>query len=138
MSGNWLLAVATLLAATVRTAAADPDDFPPSTAVPKLTVGLGESVTVGGPLSDNFLPDARMTIYLVPHRVWRDGDALGTDAVRKVPIRSDAKGKLPRTAVWKADKAGQFDIIVDYNGDGRFSFALDSLDGVIVRKNRDE
>ena len=137
MSGKWLLAVAALLASTALTAAA-PDEFPPSTAVPKLMVSLGESVTVGGPLSDNFLPDTRMTVYLVPHRVWRDGDALGTDAVRKVPIRSDAKGKLPRTPVWKADKAGQFDIIVDYDGDGRFSFALDSLDGVIVRKTRDE
>jgi len=137
MSGNWLITVASLLPAAPL-AAAGPDDFPPSTAVPKITVAVGETVTVGGPLSDNFLPDTRMTVYLVPHRVWRDGDALGTDAVRKVPIRSDAKGKLPRTPVWKADKAGQFDIIVDYDGDGRFSFALDSLDGVIVRKNRDE
>ena len=108
-------------------------DFPPTTAVPQLTIQVGDRMTVGGPMSDNFLPDTWMNVYVVPHRTWRDGDALGANAVQKARVRSNAKGQLPLTQVWKSDAAGQFDIIVDYDRDGRFSYALDAIDAVIVR-----
>lgn len=39
---------------------------------------------------------------------------------------------LPLTDLWKADRAGQFDIIVDYDGNARFSYALDALDSFSV------
>jgi hypothetical protein len=108
-------------------------EFPPTTAVPKLTLRVGDKMTVGGPLSDNFLPDTWMNVYVVPHRTWRDGDALGANAVQKERVRSNAKGQLPLTPIWKSDKVGQYDIIVDYDGDGRFSYGLDALDAIDVR-----
>jgi hypothetical protein len=110
-----------------------PDEFPPTVAKVKLTVKVGEQVTVGGPGSDNFLPSTVMRVYVVPHRIWRDGDVLAANAVQSVRLKSDAKGQLPLTQLWKPDKPGMFDIIVDYDGDGRFSYALDAADAVDVR-----
>lgn len=111
----------------------DPDDFPPSTATPSLTVKVGEKVTVGGPKSANFLPNERMDVFVVPHRTWREGDSLAANAVKRITVRSDAKGGLPLTGLWKPDKAGQFDIVVDYDGNGRFSYGLDALSSFVVR-----
>lgn len=102
-------------------------EFPPTTAPIKLVVKVGDKVTVGGPGSDNFLPHTLMRVYLVPHRVWREGDALGADAVKRVRVKSNAKGQLPLTEIWKADKPGQYD------GDGRFSYSLDAIDAIAVR-----
>ena len=95
---------------------------------PTLTVTVGDKVTIGGPKSDNFLPDTWMDVYVVPHRIWQDGASLKADAVHRGRVRSNAKGQLPLTQLWVPDRAGQFDIIVDYDGDGKFSYALDALD----------
>ncbi|MCI0705721.1 MAG: hypothetical protein L0241_32065 [Planctomycetia bacterium] len=132
------LSVALLLLAVSGVATADPPpfkptDFPPSTADPSLTIKVGDKLTLGGPKSANFLPNERMDVFVVPHRIWLEGDPLGDNAVKRIRIKSDAKGSLPLTDLWKADKAGQFDIIVDYDGNGRFSYSLDSLDGVVVQ-----
>jgi hypothetical protein len=108
-------------------------DFPPTVAAVKATVNLGDGVTVGGPKAVNFLPDETFHVYIVPHRPWRDGDPLGQEALATSQARSDAKGTLLRTTVWKAVRPGRFDIVTDYDGDGRFSYALDAVDGVIVR-----
>ena len=102
-------------------------EFPPSTAVPSLVVRVGEKVTIGGPKSDNFLPDTWMNVYVVPHRVlagW--SPACSANAVHRMQIRSNAKGQLPLTQLWVPDKVRRFDIIVDYDGDGKFSYALDA------------
>jgi hypothetical protein len=132
------LAAALLVEAAGTVAAAppdfDPDDFPPSTAAPSLTVKVGEKVTVGGPKSANFLPNEVMDVFVVPHRVWREGDSLTAGAVRRIKVRSDAKGGLPLTDLWKPTKAGQFDIVVDYDGNGRFSYGLDALSSFVVRE----
>lgn len=130
------LAAAVLTVGSAAAAAPDfdPDDFPPSTATPSLTVKVGEKVTVGGPKCDNFLPNEVMDVFVVPHRVWREGDPLAANAVRHIKIKSDAKGRLPLTDLWKPDKAGQFDIVVDYDGNGRFSYGLDALSSFVVRQ----
>jgi hypothetical protein len=107
-------------------------EFPPTTAVPSVTLRVGDQLTVGGPLSDNFLPDTRMKVYVVPHRTWREGDPLGTNAVHRGEVKSDAKGKLPLTRLWKPDRAGQYDVVVDYDGNGKFSYGLDALHAIDV------
>lgn len=112
----------------------DPDDFPPTTATPSVTVKVGEKVTVGGPKSANFLPNEWMAVFVVPHRVWREGDPLAANAVKRIKIKSDAKGGLPLTALWTPDRTGQFDIVVDYDGNGRFSYSLDALSSFVVRE----
>jgi hypothetical protein len=117
-------------------AAADPpfgSDFPPTIAEARTTLSLGDVVTVGGPKAVNFLPNETLNVYVVPHRVWRDGDPLGEKALATSQARSNAEGTLLKTTVWKAVRPGRFDIVVDYDGDGKFSYALDSVDGVNVR-----
>ena len=109
------------------------EEFPPTSVDPTLTVNVGDKVTIGGPKSDNFLPDTWMDVYVVPHRIWRDGASLKADAVHRGRVRSNAKGQLPLTQLWVPDKPGQFDIIVDYDGDGKFSYALDALSAIVVR-----
>jgi hypothetical protein len=118
------------------TAAADPpfgSDFPPVIADAKVTVTVGDTVTVGGPKAVNFLPNETLNVYVVPHRVWREGDPLGEKALATSQARSNAEGTLLKTTAWKAVKTGRFDIVVDYDGDGKFSYALDAVDGINVR-----
>jgi hypothetical protein len=134
------IAALVLLTCPVLAAAGQPtppgDDFPPTTAVPKVTIDLGETMTVGGPGSDNVLPDEAMNFYVVPHRTWREGDALGADAVARGKVKSNAKGQLLLTTVWMSDKSGTFDIVVDYDGNGRFSYSLDTVDALVVRAKK--
>jgi hypothetical protein len=136
---GYAAVAAAVLAASV-TADEPPDfkpcDFPPSTATAALTITVGEKVTVGGPKSANFLPNEWTDVYVVPHRTWREGDPLKTDLVRRVRVKTDAKGGLPLTDLWAADKAGTFDIVVDYDGNGKFSYALDALSAFVVREKK--
>lgn len=136
---SFAFATALLVPTVPLPAAADPpafgpNDFPPSTAVATLTIKVGDKVTVGGPKSINFLPNEWMDVYVVPHRVWLEGNPLGANAVKRGRVRSDAKGTLQLTDLGKADRAGQFDLIVDYDGNGLWSYALDSLDSFVVRE----
>src|SRR5262249_38246630 len=59
---------------------------------------------------------------------------LRAGAVHRSRVKSDAKGNLPRTNLWRPDRPGVYDVIVDYDNDGRFSFALDGLSAFVVRK----
>jgi hypothetical protein len=135
---NRLLLRASLvlaLVASVATADEPPfgSDFPSTVAEAKTTVNLGDVVTVGGPKAVNFLANETYRVYVVPHRTWRDGDPLGEKAVATSLARSDPAGTLLRTTVWTAARPGRFDIVVDYDGDGKYSYALDAVDGVAVR-----
>jgi hypothetical protein len=109
------------------------NEFPPTVVDPSLTLRVGDTLTVGGPRAANFLADTWMDVYVVPHRVWRDGDPLAANAVQRGRVRSNAVGGLPVTTIWKTNKVGQYDIIVDYDGDGRFSYALDAISAIDVR-----
>ncbi|HJZ54360.1 MAG TPA: hypothetical protein VKE74_05355 [Gemmataceae bacterium] len=133
MLGSALLVLTVPVVAAADPPDFQPSDFPPSTAVPRLMLQVGDTLSVGGPGSANFLPNEWMDVYVVPHRTWREGDPLGADALKRGRVRSDAKGRLVRSDLWKSDRAGQFDIIVDYDGNGRFSYGLDSLDAIVVR-----
>jgi hypothetical protein len=110
------------------------EEFPPTTATVSVTVKVGDKVTVGGPKATNFLPNTPMDVYVVPHRVWRDGAPLAANAVHRGRVRSDAKGTIPLTQLWVPDKAGVYDIVIDYDGDGKFSYALDALSAIDVRE----
>ncbi len=109
-------------------------EFPVTIAEARTTVKLGDEVTVGGPRATNYLRNETYRVYIVPHRPWRDGDPLGEAALATSQVRSNAEGSLLKTTVWKAVRPGRFDIIVDYDGDGKFSYALDAADGVNVRE----
>ena len=109
-------------------------DFPPTTAKSKFTVEVGGKVTVGGFGADNFYPNEWMWVYVVPHRTWREGMPLASASVRRIRVRSDKNGTLYKTDLWTPDKAGRFDLIVDYDGDGRFSYSLDAVSAFTVRE----
>lgn len=124
------------LAVAHGTAAAQPEplpEFPVTIPEARTTVTVGDEVTVGGPKATNYLRNETYRVYVVPHRPWRDGDPLGEAALATSHARSNAEGTLLKTTVWKAVRPGRFDVIVDYDGDGKFSYALDAADGVNVR-----
>ncbi len=131
--GSRALGAALVLFACQTLAGADDREFPPTTAKVRLTVTVGDTVTIGGPGSANFLADTGMDVYVVPHQTWWEGDDLITNAVKIGRVKSDAKGQLPLTQLWKADKPGRYDIIVDYDGNGKFSYSLDAIHAVEVR-----
>src|SRR5262245_6443646 len=119
-----------------------PTDFPPSQAVPDRAVSVGDPVSIGAPINvggrwDNFLPSEWMDVYLVPHSpAWLEGDPLAATAIAQTRVLSNPDGTLPPTFVWKADRVGVYDIVVDYNGDGVFSYALDGLCSIKVHANK--
>ena len=128
MNRTLLIAILTLAISGSVSAQFKADDFPPSTAKLGMVVKVGDTVTIGGPGCTNFLPNTTMTVYVAPHRTWREGDPLADKAVRSIQVKSDRDGTIPRTELWKTERNGQFDIIIDYDGNGRFSYALDALD----------
>ena len=93
------LLLATLLASPVA-AQFKPEDFPPSTALPSFAVRAGDVVSIGGPGATNYLPNTSMNVYVVPHRTWREGDPLAKHVVKRIQIKSDGQGTLPRTPLW--------------------------------------
>ncbi len=116
-----------------RTASFIPDFKPePTLALPAATFRVGDQVFLGGPDDTNYLPNVLMDVFVVPHRIWMEGDSLRADAIHRIWVKTDATGTIPRTELWRADRAGKFDLLVDYDGDNRFSWKLDGLSSFIV------
>ncbi len=100
---------------------------------------FGEMVAVGGNgqtgyLDTNYYPNLLMDVYVVPHRIWNEGDSLSAGAVHHSLVQSDSEGTIPLTQVWLSTQIGQFDLIVDYDNDGKFSWKLDGLTAFTVNK----
>src|SRR5262249_12997114 len=94
--------------------AARPDPHfnpPPACARPGASYAVGDQVTVGGPGVTNYYPNLLMDVYVHRHRVWREGDSLRAGAVHRSRVKSDAKGNLPRTNLWRPDRPGVYDVI---------------------------
>lgn len=107
-------------------------DFRPAPTLGMLTavshLSVGQTVAVGNGYGGyNFYPDLLMDVYVVPHRVWNQGDSLTTNLVHRSLVRSSSDGTLPSTQVWLANAPGEYDIIVDYDNDGKFSWKLDAV-----------
>ena len=107
-----------------------PDDFEPEVATFEGSYLYGETIGVEG---DEYLGNFAMTAYILPHRTngWLEGDSL-TGAVASVVVQSDAEGVVPLTQAWEADQLDAFDIIIDYDNDGKFSSTLDGLSAFSV------
>lgn len=91
---------------------------------------LGDTVGIFG---EQYYPDLLMPAYIFTHRkAWNDGDPLG-GFIATLFVKSDADGVVPLTAAWKADLGGRFNVIIDYDRDGLFSWTLDGLGGFKVQ-----
>ncbi|MCI0739662.1 MAG: Ig-like domain-containing protein [Gemmataceae bacterium] len=117
-----------------------PDFVPaPSEASSTFSYLFGEMVAVGGNgetgyLDTNYYPNLLMDVYVVPHRIWNEGDSLSAGAVHHSLVQSDSEGSIPLTQVWSSTQVGEFDLIVDYDNDGKFSWKLDGLTAFTVNK----
>lgn len=92
---------------------------------------LNEVVGVSG---EEYYPDFAMTAYVVHHRPegWMEDDSLTSGLVAQVVVQSDSNGSVPLTEAWLADLPGKYDIIIDYDNDGLFSWTLDGVGGFHV------
>jgi hypothetical protein len=101
----------------------------PESATNDFKFNLGDLVGVAG---DEYYPNLTMPVYITPHRSsWLDGDLFG--GVLAGWVRSDSLGAVSSTFTnYVADHIGQFDMIIDYDRNGRFSATLDGLTGFSV------
>jgi len=99
-----------------------------STGVRKDTFNLTDVVYVNG---TGYLPSKTYDIYVVNDVTsWTDGMPIPTPvADTATTISSDLSGNIPPTAVWSVNLAlGEYDIVVDVNGNGVYDEGVDALD----------
>jgi hypothetical protein len=91
---------------------------------------LGDDVGIFG---EEYYPNLLMPAYIFDHRAsWLEGDLFSGPLISTF-VLSDLNGTVPLTYAWTADREGLFDVIIDYDRDGRFSWTLDGLGGFGVR-----
>lgn len=92
---------------------------------------LGSAVGVNG---EQYYPNLYMNAYIVQHKPggWNEDDPLTTGMVAKVVVQSNSDGVVPLTQAWLANVSGEYDVIIDYDNDGLFSWTLDGLAGFRV------
>ena len=99
-----------------------------STGTKKDTFDITESVYATG---SGYSPDTTYNIYVVEDVItWTDGMAIPT----RVPgttttVTTDADGNITATLIWNGSLIpGNYDIVVDYDGDGTYDQDTDALD----------
>jgi hypothetical protein len=70
-----------------------------------------------------------MDVYVEPHKAggWLQGDDLKLNAVAHSHVMSDANGVIPATNIAQVGPAGAYDVVIDYDNDGKFSWKLDGV-----------
>ena len=101
------------------------------------TAGIDYQFFIGDPvgiIGDQYYPNIDMPAFIFPHReAWRDRVLLNpAAAIAFIGVESDTTGFVPLTQAWVADRLGRFDVIIDYDRDGHFSWTLDGLGGFKV------
>lgn len=76
-----------------------------------------------------YYPDLIMPAFIFPHHsAWLEDDPF-VDFIVKIGVLSDSTGFVPLTFAWIADRLGDFDVIIDYDRDGLFTWTMDGLGG---------
>lgn len=94
----------------------------------KDTFDLGETVYVNG---DNYSPSTSYDLYIVSDvPIWTDGMTIPSRIPdTQTTISSDIMGNISPTAVWSDPQTiGEYDIVVDINGNGFYDINIDALD----------
>ncbi len=61
-----------------------------------------------------------------------EDNSLTANMLTKFTVQTDVLGDVPLTKAWLADIPGTFDLIIDYDNDGLFTWKLDGLTGFRV------
>ncbi len=111
---------------------ADPTPYePPFVPEPEVAVA-NEVIPFGVPVGiwgAEYLPDEYLWAYVFPHRSqgWLEGDVYANPLVQIV-VRSDGSGFVPLTNTgWQPTQPGIYDVIIDYDNDGKFTWTMDGL-----------
>ena len=48
-------------------------------------------------------------------------------------VQAGGDGRISATKIWQPTFLGHFDVVVDYDNDGKFSWKLDGLDSFVVQ-----
>jgi hypothetical protein len=68
-------------------------------------------------------------VYVVSDVNWTDGMPIPARVANTTTeVATDASGNFGVTKVWHSAVHGQYDIVVDTNGDGKYNSAIDALD----------
>lgn len=108
--------------------------------VPTASVAtIASAIPVDSPVGINgeqYYPDTLMYAYILPHKAagWAEGEDLNATAEHVTKVKSDADGVVALTdSGWTTpNTGGDFDIVIDYNNDGKFTWKLDGLHGFTV------
>ncbi|MEW5768535.1 MAG: M23 family metallopeptidase, partial [bacterium] len=96
------------------------------------TFFVGETVRAKG---SEYVPGESYNLYVFPHQLLLDGADIPTWGGFPIEVTADANGEFMQ-AIWTpgSGNVGKYDIIVDYDGDGKYSqpvnnIAVDGADG---------
>ncbi|MFN4180608.1 MAG: hypothetical protein ACK4I8_09875, partial [Armatimonadota bacterium] len=103
---------------------------------PMGSVLVGEPVLVEG---FGFPANQQVKLFVVKDKDnWQNGDQLTDQNGGAETATTDSNGKLPRTQVWASAQRlgtgqtdGDFDVVVDVNGNDRFDAGTDVVNGFI-------
>ena len=103
---------------------------------PMGSVLVGEPVLVEG---FGFPANQQVKLFVVRDKDnWQNGDQLTDESGGAETVTTDANGNLPRTTVWASAQRlgtrqteGDFDVVVDVNGNGKFDAGTDVVNGFI-------
>lgn len=91
---------------------------------PMMTFNTGDNVYVMGA---NYLDTASYVAYVFPFDViWANGAPL-TGYVSSQPVNADANGDISSQLAWGGASNGLYNLVIDYDNDGYFSWTLDGL-----------
>lgn len=103
---------------------------------PMGSVLVGEPVLVEG---FGFPPNQQVKLFVVRDKDnWQNGEQLTDVSDGAETVTTDANGNLPQTPVWASAQRlgagqtdGDFDVVVDVNGNNRFDAGTDVVNGFI-------
>jgi hypothetical protein len=111
-------------------------DFQPTAVIALTSPG---SFTIGTPVSiadgPFYFPNLLMHVYILPHKDagWNQGDDIASGAYVQALVQAGADGRLNATQIWQPTFLGHFDVVVDYDNDGKFSWKLDGINSFVVQ-----
>lgn len=92
---------------------------------------MGDTVFAKG---GQFIDFKDYNAYVLPYKaIWTQGDDIFSGALAFAGISSTGLGQIFGQQLWaSASQLGQYNILIDYDHDGKFSWTLDGLGSFTV------